>query len=112
MPEVPERPQPSSWLLVPCYLAFLGFLPLLLAKGDREVRWHARNGLLLFGGVAAAGAVATVIGILVPALSCLYAVVMLLLAVAYSVVVVLAIVQALEGKRLIVPGISRYAERA
>jgi hypothetical protein len=37
---------------------------------------------------------------------------MLLLAVAYSVVVVLAIVQALEGKRLIVPGISRYAERA
>lgn len=110
MSEAPIRSS-SPWLLVLCYLALLGVIPLLVGKEDREVRWHARNGLLLFAAVAAVGVIATLVGILVPALSCLYGVVMFLVLVLYSVIVVLAVVQALEGRRLIVPGISRYADR-
>jgi len=100
-----------SWMLVLCYLSFLGVLPLLLEKTDRRLRWHAKNGLLLFGAVASFGVLATLIGILAPTLSCLYVIVMPFVATIYAVVVILAIVKALEGERLMVPGISKYADR-
>ena len=48
-PSSPRRP----FLLALCYAAFLGFLPLLVEKRDPEVRWHARNGLALFGAARA-----------------------------------------------------------
>ena len=108
MPE--NRSQPAG-MLVLAYLTFLGFIPLLAAKGNREVRWHAANGLLLFGAVVAIGVVATIIGILIPALSCLYPILMFVVLIVYTIIAILAIVKALDGQRLIVPPISRYADR-
>lgn len=98
-------------MLVLCYLTFLGFIPLLAARNNREVRWHAANGLLLFGAVVAIGIAATVIGVLVPPLSCLYGIVMFVVLIVYTIIAILAIVKALDGERLIVPGISKYAGR-
>ncbi len=109
MPE--SRAQPS-WMLVLCYLAFLGFIPLLAAKQDREIRWHARNGLLLFGAVAGFLILATLIGLAVPSVSCVYVIVMFVVGVVYVVIAILAIVKAIDGERLIVPVISRYADRS
>ena len=105
-----SRSQPHG-MLVLSYLTFLGFIPLLAAKGNREVRWHAANGLLLFGTVVAIGVVATIIGIVVPSLSCIYPILMFLVLILYTIIAILAIVKALDGQRLIVPGISRYADR-
>jgi uncharacterized membrane protein len=98
-------------MLVFSYLAFLGVIPLLFARADPEVRWHARNGLLLFGGVATIALVATLVGTLLPALGCLYATLMFFVLVLYTFIAILAIVKALDGQRLLVPGISRYAGR-
>jgi uncharacterized membrane protein len=105
-----QHPQ-HSWMLVLCYLSVLGFLPLLLEKNDRRLRWHAKNGLLLFGSVVLFGVLWTLLGILVPPLSCLYPIVMLCVGTLYTVVVILAIVKALGGERLMVPGVSTYADR-
>ncbi len=107
-----EGPSPTRrpWLLVLTYLGIFGLIPLLFAR-DREVRWHARNGLLLFAAVAATGAGATLVGVLAPSLSCLYAVAMLIVSLVYVFIVVLATVKALEGQRLMIPGISSYASR-
>jgi len=105
-----SRSQPS-WMLVLSYMAFLGFIPLLAGKEHRNVRWHAINGLLLFAAVVAAGGVATIIGILVPPLSCLYGIVMVLVLIVYAIIAILAVVKALDGHRLIVPWISKYADR-
>ena len=102
----PTRPA----LLVLAYLAPLGFVA-LAASRDREVRWHARNGLALFGAVVAVGAAATLVGVLVPSLSCLYAVAMAIASFLYVSIAVLAIVKALGGQRLMIPGISTYASR-
>ena len=98
-------------MLVLSYLAFFGFIPLLAGQRDREVRWHAVNGLLLFAAVVAFGIVATVIGILVPPLSCVYPIVMVAVLIVYTIIAILAIVKALNGERLIVPVVSRYADR-
>jgi uncharacterized membrane protein len=105
-----NRAQPTL-MLVLSYLAFLGFIPLIAGKRDREVRWHAANGLLLFGAVAAILIVATIIGVLVPPLSCVYPIVMFLVLILYTIIAILAVVKALNGERLIVPVISRYADR-
>jgi uncharacterized membrane protein len=106
-----EGPSPTrSWLLVLAYLAVLGVIP-LLASRDREIRWHARNGLLLLGVVVATGAVATVVGILIPAVSCLYAVAMLIVSLMYVAIVILATVKAIQGQRLMIPAVSPYASR-
>ncbi len=105
-----SRSQPPG-MLVLCYLTFLGFVPLLAARQNRELRWHAANGLLLFGVVVAIGIAATIIGVLVPPLSCVYGIVMFVALIVYTIIAILAIVKALDGERLIVPGISRYADR-
>jgi uncharacterized membrane protein len=106
-----EGPSPTRvGLLVLSYLAFLGFVPLLVSR-DREVRWHARNGLLLFGVAFAAGLVLTVVGILLPATTCLYAVSMVILSMTWVGVMILAIVTAIQGGRLMIPGVSPHASR-
>jgi uncharacterized membrane protein len=104
-----EGPAPSRALLVLSYLGPLGVIPLLSGRKDPEVHWHARNGVLLFGAVILISVVATAVGIIVPALSCMYGILMFTVAVMYTVIVILAIVKALDGQRLIVPGISRLA---
>ena len=102
----PTRPA----LLVLAYLPLLGFLPLAVSR-DREVRWHAVNGLVFFGAVAAVALAATLVGILAPSLTCLYAVGMGILALLYVSVVILAIVIALKGGRLLIPLVSTHAGR-
>lgn len=107
-----EGPSSSRlWLLALGYVPILGLLPLLLEKHDREVRWHSRNGQLLFGALAAIGIVSTLLGIAVPSLSCLYGVAMLIASLLYVSVATLAAVTALSGGRLVIPGISRHATR-
>jgi uncharacterized membrane protein len=108
---MPENRAQPSWMLILCYLAFLGFIPLLAGKTYSGVRWHAINGLLLFAAVVVSGIAATVIGVLVPPLSCLYGIVMFVVLIVYTIIAILAIVKALDGQRLIVPVISRYADR-
>ena len=100
----PTRPA----LLVLAYLPLLGFFPLAFSR-DREVRWHAVNGLIFFG--AARPIAATLVGILAPSLTCLYAVGMGILALLYVSVVILAIVIALKGGRLLIPLVSTHAGR-
>jgi len=54
---------------------------------------------------------ATLVGIAVPSLTCLYGIAMLVAGTLYVVIVVLAVVKALDGQRLYVAGVSRYADR-
>src|SRR5215471_16379792 len=98
-------PLRRSATLLLCYLPLLSVIALLTRNTDRDVRWHARNGLLIFGTVVLIGVSATLLGLLVPSIGCLYGVTMALTLVAYSLVTILAVVKALHGERLIVPGI-------
>jgi len=106
-----EGPSPTrAGLLVLSYVPVLGLVALPLSR-DREVRWNARNGQLLFGLALAAGLVLTVVGILLPSTSCLYAVAMVILSMTYVGIAILAIVLAIQGKRLMIPGVSHHASR-
>ena len=103
----PTRPVP---LLVLAYLPLIGLLAFFVSR-DREVRWHAANGLAFFGAVAAVALVATLVGVLAPSLTCLYAVAMGILALLYVSIVILAITVAVRGGRLMIPFVSSHAGR-
>jgi len=104
-----SNPPLRAALLVASYVPIAGFLALLAGRRDREIRWHAKNGIALFATVAVVAAAATLASLLVPSLGCVYGLAMLVFGTLYCLLVVLAVVKALSGERLIVPGVSRYA---
>ncbi len=109
-PRVPtDGPSSSRWLLLFAYVPLFGILA--LASRSREARWHARNGLALFVAMVVLGSLATLVSILVPSLSCLYAAAMGIVGVLFVAIDMLAAVKAFEGQRLLIPGISTYASR-
>src|SRR6186997_2572008 len=94
-PMVPPTPPAGSGgavsqnrtiMIVLSYFGLLALIPLLVEKDDREVQWHAKHGLVLF--------VAEII-----------------IATLISVVHILAIVKGVNGQRLIIPGLSDFANR-
>jgi uncharacterized membrane protein len=104
-----EHPASARWLALFAYVPLFGVLA--LASRSREARWHARNGFALFVLMVTLGGLATLVSILVPSLSCLYAVAMAIVGVLFVAIDVLAAVKAFEGARLLIPGISTYASR-
>ncbi|HEY6146812.1 MAG TPA: hypothetical protein VIZ69_03910 [Thermoanaerobaculia bacterium] len=104
-------PEPHRWKLVLSYLPLLGVVPLFFGESTRELRWHARNGILLFAAFVAILGAGTGAALLFPSLSCIYGIAVFVLAIVYAIVLVLAISMALQGQRLVVRGLSRYADR-
>src|SRR5689334_9501354 len=102
----PPAPIPDTnrtILLALSYLPVLSLVPLLIEKNDKEVLWHARNGLVLF----AAWVLFFMFDVLVLAtlsiFGCLYSVVTAAMNLLYLVLIVLGIVKALKGQRLMIP---------
>lgn len=119
MPDTVPPPQPpppvdappavtrNTGMLVLAYLGLLALVPLIVEKNDREVQWHAKHGLVLFGAFVviyiALGIMSTFLGFFV----LLYPLVWL----AWVAVTILGIVKALKGQRLIIPGVSDFANK-
>ena len=103
-------------MLVLAYLWPLAAVPLLVSKDDAEVHWHAVHGLVLMAAELLAvlllsilAGVMTIMAFGVGlALSVLF---YILLWATILIIHVLAIIKALGGSRLEVPGISHYAAR-
>ena len=120
----PEVPAPTAGgvvsdnrnlFIVLSYLGLLALIPLLVEKDDPEVQWHAKNGLVLTGaefvifvGLTIAG---MVIGAMSAGLGCILGLAWPLVMVAVLVLHVMCIVKGFNGGRLIVPGISEFADK-
>lgn len=117
-PSAPPPPPPAAapdqtnrkLLLVAAYLAFLAVIPLLVEKEDKEVQWHAKHGLVLFG---IEFVLCIVLGILtsIPLVGCIVGVVLVVVLLGIAVLHVMCIIKALNGERLLIPGISDLANR-
>ena len=95
-------------MLVLAYLWLLALIPLLLEEQDQEVRWHAKHGLVLFGaefiGFMAIAILSGIVGLIAFLLFPLAQLGVLALHVA-------CIAKALRGGRLMVRGVSEYADK-
>ena len=102
-------------MIVLSYLWILALVPLLTEKDDQEVRWHAKHGIVLMVTEFAFWIVLTIFANMLAfatfGLGCLVAALFPLISLAILAVHVFAIVQGLNGKRLIVPVVSDFANK-
>lgn len=114
-PPLPTAGAPSSnrgVMIVLSYLWLLALVPLLVEKDDKEVQWHAKHGIVLMGTELVFW---ILVSIMMAAVGIFLGCVVWLLAVVAGFGIVgvhiLAIVKGINGGRLIVPGLSQYADR-
>ncbi len=120
-PDAPETPPPSPPfqqpspnrvpMLVLAYLGIFALIPLLVEKEDAEVQWHAKHGLVLLVSWIVIGMIVAILS-LMPfvgwVLGCAVAPFMWLV---ILIIQIVGMIKALKGERLIIPGISDYADR-
>lgn len=98
-------------MIVLSYLGFLALIPLLVEKEDREVQWHAKHGLVLFVAWVAISIVLGVVLSIIPDFGCTSCLGSSLFWVVVLVIHVVAIIKGVNGQRLIIPGLSDFANR-
>ncbi|MBI4455861.1 MAG: hypothetical protein HY644_08185 [Acidobacteria bacterium] len=114
-PSSPTTPSPGdsnrTVMIVLSYLWLLALIPFVLEKTDTEVRWHSRHGLVLTAAELIVWIALSVLAAL-PFLGIIAGCGMApLLWILFLIIHVLAIVKGLKGERLIIPGISQYADK-
>ena len=102
-------------MIVLAYLWPLALIPLLLERQDAEVQWHAKHGIvlmiaeliLLFAYIM----MTTVVSLATFGLGCALSILIIFGWIAVLAVHVVAILKGVNGARLVIPGISDYANR-
>lgn len=100
-------------MIVLAYLGILAVIPLVAEKEDREVQWHAKHGLVLLVVEIIISVIISVVGGVVSFADagCSGCMASSLFWVVVMIVHILAIVKGVNGQRLIIPGISDFANR-
>jgi len=113
MPTAPTADAPESTnrglMIILSYLWILALIPLLVEKDDKEIQWHAKNGLVLT--IAEVILQLLVNAITVTGIGCVFAIFIPLIFLGFTVIRVIAIFKGLNGERFIVPGLSQYADK-
>jgi uncharacterized membrane protein len=94
-------------MLILAYLGVLAVVPLVVEKNDPEVQWHAKHGLVLLVAEVILGIVIAMVTHFVPFAGCVLWLVWPLIFIFH----IILIVKAVNGQRLLIPGISEYADR-
>ena len=102
-------------MIVLAYLWPLAIVPLLLEKDDADVQWHAKHGLVLLAAelllLMGFAVLTSLVSLATFGLGCALSMVVIFIWVAILGVHIVAIIKAMGGTRLIIPGISEFANR-
>lgn len=104
-------------MIVLSYLWILCLVPFIVEKEDREVQWHARNGLVLMLAELAVWVVLWIVQWMfilthiLAILGCLISVIEICLLLGIVILHIMCIIKGVNGQRLIVPMISQYADK-
>ena len=102
----------TIWLVL-SYLGILSLIPFFGKKDDPEVRWHAKNGVALFGAEVVVWVVLFIVGIVLRN-SCSSAILIpinCVVWIGFLVISIICIVKAVGGQRYRIPIITDYAEK-
>ena len=110
------EPAPNrAVMIVLAYLWVLAIVPLLLERHDAEVQWHAKHGLVLMAAelilLFAYILMTSVVGSRAFGLGCVLGLLIVFGWVGVLALHVVAILRGINGDRLIIPGLSAYANR-
>ena len=109
-------PSPNRGIMIVlAYLWPLALVPLLVEKDDPEVQWHAKHGIVLMVAeivvMVAFSLVTSIVSLATLGLGCVLSLFLVFAWVGILAVHVVAILKGINGTRLIIPGISDYANR-
>ena len=114
MPDSTVSPN-RSVMIVLAYLWVLALIPLLVEKQDAEVQWHAKHGLVLTAAelvlLFAYVLVTSIVSVATFGLGCVLSLLLVFAWIGILALHVVAILKGVNGGRLIVPGVSEYADR-
>ena len=119
-PMVPPTPPAGSGgavsqnrtiMIVLSYLGILALIPLLVEKDDKEVQWHAKHGLVLMVAELFLWIVISIVIGPLGIFGCIAALFTPLLALGQLILHIMCIVKGINGQRLIIPGLSDFAEK-
>ncbi len=104
----------NLWIVL-SYLGLLALIPLLVEKDDSEVQWHAKHGLVLtaieFAVFIGLSIVGMVIGAMSAGLGCILGLAWPVVMLAILVLHVMCIMKGIKGDRLLIPGVSEFADK-
>lgn len=99
-------------MIVLSYLWLLALIPLVVEKEDHEVQWHAKHGLVLaVSELVFWIAFQLLMFTLGSFIGCIVAVFAPLIGLGFLILHIIAIVKGINGSRLIIPGLSQYADK-
>src|SRR4029453_5726136 len=99
-------------MMVLSYLWLLALVPLVTEKEDMEVQWQAKHGIVLMIAEIVLWIVITGINVTTGFfLGCITAFLSLFVGLGLIILHILCIVKGVNGQRLIVPGLSEYANK-
>jgi uncharacterized membrane protein len=102
-------------MLVLAYLWPLAVVPLLLDREDAEVQWHAKHGIVLMIAelvlALAISLITSIATLMTFGAGCVLSLFFIFLWVAILGLHVAAVIKAIGGSRLVIPGVSDYASR-
>jgi uncharacterized membrane protein len=112
---MPEASPNRGVMIVLAYLWPLALVPLLIDKDDPEVQWHAKHGLVLMAAeliiILGYALFTSLVSLATLGFGCVLGLLLVFAWVAILAVHVVAIIKGVNGERLIIPGISEYANR-
>lgn len=99
-------------MIVLSYLWLLALVPLLVEKDDKEVQWHAKHGIVLMLAEIVFWIAVTIVQMaLGTILGCVVGLLSFFVWLAILALHIVAIVKGVNGGRLIVPGVTPYADK-
>ena len=101
-------------MVVLAYIWIRGLIPLLVKKDDREVQWHAKNGLVLFGAEIVVWIVLGAVGFAMRnmmGMSCGLGIVECVIWLAFLALRIMCIVKGVGGQRFRIPFVTDLAEK-
>ena len=102
-------------LIVLAYLWLLAFIPLVIEKRDADVQWHAKHGLVMMAAELVLMfvfiLVISVVTLRTMGFGCVLSVLFVFGFVGVLALHVIAILKGIGGGRLLIPGVSQYADR-
>ena len=104
-----------TMMIVLAYLWVLAFIPLLAEKQDADVQWHAKHGIVLMAAelvlIIAYILMTSIISLATFGLGCVLVLLLVFAWIGILALHVAAILKGVNGGRLLIPGISEYADR-
>ena len=100
-------------MVILAYLWILALIPLLTKKEDREIQWHAKNGLVILATEVILWILFVILGFVMPSdvLGCGMATVQCVIWLGFLVIRIIAIIKGVNGQRFVVPVISDFADK-